>query len=310
MRHDWVKYKNGNYWIYFNTSDGTKIRRSKDGNLEPTFPENCDMLISTVCDNGCPWCYADCSKNGEFGKLSGWKFLDNINPLTELAINLNFPVHPDLEVFLETMKKKRVFVNLTVNYDHLIKNFDYVKGLNDKKLFYGLGVSFTKNCTEDNIQLIADTFPNVVFHVINGIFSNNDFQMMKYKDLKILVLGYKEFGRGTDWHKNENANTEFNKNAAFLYDSFLEILDGFKVVSFDNLALEQLDVKNRGILTQDEWDMNYMGDDATVTFAINLVKGTFSPNSMSTQEWDIGNKTLEDMLATIREYSKKEQKGE
>ena len=70
------------------------------------------------------------------------------------------------------------------------------------------------------------------------------------------------------------------------------------MVSFDNLALKQLNVKR--LMTKEEWEMFYMGDDGTMTFAINLVEGTFSPNSVSPIKFEIGEKTIDEMFLQIR----------
>lgn len=289
----WVKYRNGNYTVYFNAENGTKIRRSDSDCFIPSFPENCDVLISDLCDNNCPWCYAGCSNNGRFGDF-GYKFLDNMHPYTEMAINLNFPVHPMLEDFLQHMKEQKVIVNITVNQNHLEKHCEYVKGLKEKGLFFGLGVSLTH--INSFIKDLPNMFDNVVIHVINGLFTPRDFYELKNHNLKILILGYKDFGRGAEWHTKDNTNILNQQN--WLMDNLLGVLNGFEVVSFDNLALEQLNVKR--FLNDEEWSQNYMGDDGTVTFAINLVNGTFSRNSMSNESWEIGEKSIEEMLQIVR----------
>ena len=92
-------YKNGNTMttIY---DDGTKTHFTMDDEFEFEFPESHDISISQCCDNGCEWCYYGCSPTGKHGKLTGWKFFDSMRPYTEIAINLQFPLHPDLESFL------------------------------------------------------------------------------------------------------------------------------------------------------------------------------------------------------------------
>ena len=53
----------------------------------------------------------------------------------------------------------------------------------------------------------------------------------------------------------------------------------FKVVSFDNLALEQLNVKN--ILNKDKWNKLYMGDDGSYTMYIDAVTEEYAMSSTS-----------------------------
>lgn len=87
------RYKNGNYYVTM-LSDGTKIRANKLDTLEPEFAENCDMLITTECNGGCPYCYEGCSTNGSHADLMNLPFLDTLHPFTELAINGNDLTHP------------------------------------------------------------------------------------------------------------------------------------------------------------------------------------------------------------------------
>ena len=44
-----------------------------------------------------------------------------------------------------------------------------------------------------------------------------------------------------------------------------------------------------------------MGDDGSVTFAMDLVNGTFSLNSMSTKQYPIGDMTIDEMFQIIKE---------
>ena len=76
----------------------------------------------------------------------------------------------------------------------------------------------------------------------------------------------------------------------------------FKLISFDNLAIEQLDVKR--ILSKDKWDEFYMGDDGDYTFYIDMVDGKFAKNSISQERYDIENKTIDEMFNIIRNKTK------
>ena len=56
----------------------------------------------------------------------------------------------------------------------------------------------------------------------------------------------------------------------------------FNVVSFDNLAIEQLDVKR--LLSDEEWNEFYMGDDSVFTFYLDLVDSKFAGNSLAPED--------------------------
>ena len=61
-----------------------------------------------------------------------------------------------------------------------------------------------------------------------------------------------------------------------LKEELPNLINHFQVVSFDNLALEQLDVKT---LLGDKWNNFYMGDDGQFTMYIDAVTGTFGKSS-------------------------------
>ena len=70
----------------------------------------------------------------------------------------------------------------------------------------------------------------------------------------------------------------------------------FEVVSFDNLALEQLNVKR--LLTEEEWSEFFMGEDGNFTFYLDLVEGTFGKNSLATKRYFIMD-NIDDMFQKI-----------
>lgn len=289
-------YKNGNYTVtIFN--DGTKIRQTMDDEFIPSFAENCDIKITDKCSQNCPFCYEGCTKTGKHGKLFEYRFIESLHPYTELALNGNDLDHPDLIKFLEFLKKKKVFANITVNQTQFINNFDLIKKLSNDKLIYGVGVSLQKA----NNELITkmSEIPNTVLHTINGILTKNDINELANHDLKILILGYKELQRGINYKSNHIDN--INTNKQYLYDNLQDILTKFKVVSFDNLAIEQLNVKR--VISKEDWEEFYMGDDGNFTFYIDMVKGEFSKNSIAKDRYQIGNKTIDEMFQFIRSIS-------
>lgn len=294
MKNEWVKYTNGNYCVYFNKSNGTKIRRCDEDVLKPEFPENIDVLTSTKCDMECPWCYAVCRKGGKHCDFSKYTFFDTIHPYTEIALNMNFPMHPGLPEFLGKMKEKQVFVNLTVNEKHFVEHYEEILEMKYNKLFCGLGISVNGIPNEDFMCKIK-TMDNTVLHVINGIFDDKCLDVLKDNKLKILILGYKHHGRGIKYNKTHD--TAIQKKKEWLEMNFDTVMNSFDVVSFDNLALKQLKIKSK--LSEEGWKTHYMGDDATVTFAIDLVNGTFSPNSISEEHYPIKDNVSE-MLNIIR----------
>lgn len=288
-------YKNGNYTVTM-LSDGTKIRSTNANEFIPAFAENCDCKITDRCDGGCAFCYEGCTPTGSHADLLSAKWVDSLHPYTELALNGNDLSHPQLIPFLHKLKEKKVIANLTVNQIHFEKNYDFLKTLVEDKLIWGLGVSL-KNPTDEFITKLSQ-FKNAVLHVINGILTEQDVVKLSNNNIKMLILGYKVLGRGENY-ATKNFDLMFN-NQEWLYKNLPNILDKFAVVSFDNLAIEQLDVKR--LMSEKEWEEFYMGDDGGFTFYIDMVKGVFSKNSIAPQDerHKIGVLTVDEMFQKIR----------
>lgn len=294
-----AKYQNGNLTTEL-WEDGTRVRCTEDDEFYPAFAENVDIHISNRCDHGCPMCYANCTKDGMHGKLEGWNFLDTLHPGTEMALNLNFPIHPDIKKFLEYLRSRDIITNITVNQDHFMLHEDVIKDFYNKKLIFGLGISLT-NPTKEFINKVKE-YPNAVIHVINGLVTANQIHMMAHNGLKVLILGYKDIGRGVDYHKASDEH--ISNNQKWLRENLDSVCKMFNVTSFDNLALDQLNVKH--LLTDEQWKVFYGGDDGTFTFFINLVDGYFAKNSLSEVRYPIGNKTMDEMFQVILEEKERQ----
>ena len=288
-------YKNGNYIVCI-MNDGTKIRKTEDDDFVPSFAENCDVKITAKCNINCSWCFEGCSNIGKHADLFKYDFINTLYPYTELALNGNDLDHPQLEDFLNFLKDKKVFANITVHQKQFIQNYDFINKLINNMLIYGIGISYC-NYDEDFINKIKD-IPNVVLHTINGILTENDIKQLKDKSLKILILGYKNLKRGYDYLNKFSDKVKVNQD--YLYNNLSDIINNkwFKLISFDNLALEQLNVKR--LISDKEWEEFYMGDDGKYTFYIDMVEGKFAKNSLSDIRYDIGNKTIDEMFNIIK----------
>lgn len=267
------RYKNGNF-VTTILSDGTKIRETKDDEFIPSFAENMDIKLTNKCDGGCAWCHEGSSVNGKHGDILNEKFIDTLHPYQEVAIGGGDATsHPDLIPFLQKLKERKVIANMTVNQIHFEKKQELIKKLVDEKLIYGLGVSLV-NPTKHFIELIKQ-YPNAVIHVINGVLKPSDIKALENDNLKMLILGYKHLRRGNEYFEEEQNDIETKQQ--WLYENLEDIIQKFKVVSFDNLAIEQLNVKR--LLTQEEWDEFYMGDDGKVTYYVDMVERKFAQSS-------------------------------
>lgn len=300
-------YKNGNYNVTI-FSDGTKVRQTEEDEFIPEFPENADVKITDKCSQGCPFCYEGCTKEGRHAHLmqSNGTFAQPwmlwLEPYTELALNGNDLDIPDLDMFLLKMQDRHIIVNITVHQNQFMKHLDYLKMLTKYKMIYGIGVSLYNSADEKFIEAVKD-FPNLVIHTIAGILSPKDIENLSNKGIKILILGYKNLQRGISYR--EKFSAQIRANMEFLKEHLNELPREFKVVSFDNLAIEQLDVKNimfKG--KESEWEEFYMGDDGNFTLYIDAVNMEFAKNSCMPKEerFPIEGRTMKQMFNFIRDY--------
>jgi len=285
-------YRNGNTDVVI-LEDGTKIRETKDDEFDPVFPEATDVKITNFCPEDCAFCHEDSGPNGVHGDILGAAFFDSLQPFSELAIGGGCPLsHPDLIPFLVRLKTKQVIANVTISQNTFMANYLFVKQLVTDELIRGLGISF-RSIDEQFIEHLVK-FPNVVLHVINGVADIAQLATLYGKDLKILILGYKQLRRGLDFYSKEVERRKHEMDAALP-----AILKGFKVVSFDNLALEQLDV--RRLMTPARWKLFYQGDDGkgTATMYVDVVRREFARSSTSNLRYPLLD-NITDMFATIK----------
>lgn len=293
MKHT---YKNGNMIVTINDETGTRECFTRDDEFKPEFPLNIDVMISQKCNYGCPQCYAGCTSNGKHADLFGFEFINSLHPYTELALNINSEVPPRFEEFLQFIKEKKIITNVTVNQRFLEQHSDYIDKLYEDKLIYGLGVSLS-NATPEFVQLIKK-YPKAVIHTINGILTESDVEVLKDNDLKILILGYKMKNRGSEYY-NSKDHKKIIDNQKWLYDNLEDIMGHFNVLSLDCLGIEQLEPKR--FIPAEQYELLYQGRDGSITYAIDMVNGTFASSSTSEVEYPILDSVEEMFKVVLRE---------
>ena len=286
------RYKNGNYEVKI-YSDGTKIRFTEEDEFNPVFPESMDIKVTNFCKMNCKFCHENSTENGKHGDLNA-KFFDTLKAGMEIAVGGGSALsHPNLIPFLKRMKKQGIICNITVNQISIAKKKELIDYLIEEKLIYGLGISYTFY-NEDVIKF-AKEYKNSVLHLINGIILIEDLKKIYSKDLKILLLGYKKLRRGENYYSSNSEIIEKNKKDIF--DNLKEILSSFKVVSFDNLSIKQLEPKR--LLSKEQYDLQYMGDDGQFTMYIDLVKEEFAVSSTRKERFKITD-NINEMFKKIR----------
>ena len=273
------EYMNGNVHtrIY---DDGTKVRETADDEFCPAFAENMDIKICNRCTNPitggnmCAFCHEGSTPNGKLSDILHEKFVDTLHPFTECAIGGGDVFeYPDLIPFLQKLQEKQIIANITVNQIHFMQNYDLIKELTEQKLVYGVGVSLVSPTVEfiDKVR----TIPNAVVHTIAGVLTPAQAKALTGHGLKVLILGYKELRRGESYKRNNASRIESNRS--FLEGYLEEFLKAVEVLSFDNLAIEQLHIQDK--LDPAVWEQFYMGDDGSFTFYIDAVNRQFARSS-------------------------------
>lgn len=323
-----ANYKNGcvDVTIY---DDGTKIREWDDEKygIEPEleFPESCDIKITNFCEgsfqtkNGawtvCEFCHEKSSPSGKHGnleKLSDMIERSNLPEGIEFAIGGGNPLTtPGIEKFLETEKSRNHIINITMNYNHISPNgkyrqqtIDYLK----RCLIKGLGVSVMDYNLENflNDKELQDVSFNIVIHIIEGI---NSFYNVKeklfscnWKHPKVLILGKKNFGRYGMLSEDKKAIDD--KQTAIWRENILDFLKEFNgVTSFDNLALERLDVLSK--LPKEVVDTQYMGKDGVSGNGyLDIVNWQYGISSTAVNRYDIENKTFREIYKHLYQLTK------
>jgi len=272
-----TKYQNGNADIEL-YDDGTRIIQFED-TLNLDYPLNIDIRVSNACPFGfnpktgksvCGFCHESARTDGEECDYSELKYtLDELPKGIELAIGCN-ELTIELYNFLLWANEYGFICNLTINQMSFKKNH-YEKALIYLRIFdiiKGLGISYRKDKPMNVPENIIND-KNTVLHVIAGIDEVDDIIDTPFK--KILVLGYKKFGFGKDYHSEE-----VDKNIQEWYWWVKKLIDAKDVVSFDNLALEQLHIKR--FFTREKWEEFNQGEHSMY---INAVDKYFAPSSRS-----------------------------
>lgn len=297
--NNWVSYQNGNYTVYINTENGTKIRKNDLDYFEPEWPESADIKITNCCKHGCSMCHENSTPDGKHADILNAKFIETLHPYMELAIGGGNPLeHPDLEAFLYKCKDLKLIPSMTVHQGDFMENLDLFRHYRDEKLLYGIGVSVSY-VTDELIEALQE-FPNAVCHIIAGITTETVINKLAHNNLKILILGYKIFRRGEDLYKKNNSTIDFL--IQYMYDILPQMINEhwFNTISFDNLAIEQL--KPARLMSEEDYSEFYMGDDGSHTMFINMVDNEFTVSSTWNKRYPITDNII-DMFKKVKEVS-------
>ncbi len=287
------KYENGNCTVTLHT-DGRKIREWPDGEEpRPDVPESVDLKITNQCMESCAWCHESSFEDGKpayVGRITS--VLEGLPAGVEIAIGGgNAHKYDDLFALLLAIRAKGLVASMTVQASGVIECAMLVT-LQKAGLLHGLGVS--------DAYLLGDMLretglSHVVCHAIAGVDEPFDVIGMRRNGSDVLILGYKRYGRGADYY-DDNSEAIENNLARWRYFLGPLLRSSKGVLSFDNLALQQLDVKQR--IPAEVWAKHYMGDDGKFTMYYDAVRNEYAASSIS-ERCDAGGMTLVEMFQRI-----------
>jgi len=288
-------YQNGNAGIEL-FEDGTRIIQFED-NLKLDYPLNIDIRVSTKCAFGfnpstgksfCSFCHESATTDGKECDFEILK--DKLKGLPEgieLAIGSN-ELSEKLHNFLIWCHYQGFICNLTINQGHIKRDILRLASVIEKNYIKGLGISYRSELKFDIPKYILE-YSNTVFHVISGIDTYQDIEDLSTKGVKkILILGEKDFGF------NQGKVNLTSKTHKEWYWWVHKLFSKFEVVSFDNLALEQLNIKR--FFTNENWEVFNNGEHS---FYINAVNQYFSPSSRNPNKTSWDNLTIQDYFKEL-----------
>ena len=223
------------------------------------FPESFDFKLTNKCSSGCKFCHESSTKdsmNTFIKEFLESTLYNSIHPFTEMAIGGGniFEDEEDLNLLLETNKTKNIISNITVSQTQSLFNYEKIRHLISRQLIKGIGISI--NPVHGKIPNFGD---NMVLHVINGMMDESYVPLIENQ--KILILGFKNFGRGIQYLSDNSLS--ISENQQWMVENLKRLSGICKSISFDCLAIKQLDPQKVLGITCNDWNLWYNGDDET-----------------------------------------------
>ena len=281
-------YSNGGYDIEI-YGNGTKVRREVDVTMPPVLPEQMDLKITDWCDAGCAWCHEQSTTKGTHGDVTRTlALLKDLPPGTEVAIGGGDPLsHPEFERFVRGLRAQGLVPSVTVNGRHFERHRAMLEMLTSEGQLFGVGISYHDSIPDWDYE-------HMVLHLIAGVNPPSVLDGANRR-LKVLLLGYKQFGRGK---KLVQIRTKEVQDTIASWYRELFIVAKNHHLSFDNLAIDQLKpqrvFKDPAVYTK-----QYMGPEGQFSMYVDAVTETFALSSYSPDRFKWSN--MREMFAHVRE---------
>lgn len=282
-----ASYRNGGYEVSIHV-DGTKVREAVDPGVPPEHPEQMDLKVTDWCDAGCHWCHEMSTKRGAHGDVDAMlSLLSGLPAGVEIAIGGGDPLsHPEFPRLARGLRDAGLIPSVTVNGRHLERSLPVLEALVAEKAVYGVGVSFFRKLPDWDYQ-------HKVVHMIAGVDDPSVLDGAPRQ--KILVLGYKDFGRG-EKHLSKHSGAVAEGVARWRRELLWIAREHH--VSFDTLAISQLE-PSRLFLSEEDYSKRFMGEEGEFSMYVDGVRREFAVSSYSAERrpWS----DVRSMFAAVRE---------
>lgn len=302
-------YINGNYLVSYrdrtHTRNYTALRRNEE--FVPEFPDSIDLKITNKCSNNCPYCHESSNSSGKsFNLQRTIEILDNLPSGIEVAIGGGNIIEcsDDFIKLCEYLTKRGISPRVTINHRDLEKFLELYNNLlfnsSSKRLAIGISIESYEDYLRC-IEIINTTntscfYLTFVYHIIVGIFPYNDLEKLLNatnglycSKCRVLVLGFKQFGKAIN-QEIKDLDSWRETISSIVYKKRKNYInpDSEYILGFDNLAIDQLNIKD--LLLKSEWEAYFMGQDFSHTMYVDAVREEFAPTSRSPiedrQSWD------------------------
>jgi MoaA/NifB/PqqE/SkfB family radical SAM enzyme len=226
------------YKYNFNEKTGYFERWGKTIQDDPVYspigPEILDIEVSTICHQGCAFCYKSNTGIGKNMSLDTFKtILDKMPTITQVAFGIgSIDANPDLFSMMEYCRKNDVVPNVTVNgyrlTDEIVDRLSSLVGAiavsnYNKNVCYNTVKRFTdKGLEQVNVhQLLSKETYGQCLNIVDDIRYDERLEKLN----AVVFLSLKQKGRGLYYSKIETENFEdliafcLKNNTRFGFDS-------------------------------------------------------------------------------------------
>lgn len=231
--------KSENYNFVFKKNDGFFARWGKteedDGDFNIGLPEIADIEISTICNQGCAFCYKANTTKGDNMSLDTFKKIFNKLPksITQIAFGItDIDANPEMWDIFDYTRSQGIIPNVTINgsrmtpelFDRLAKTMGAVA--------VSVGTAYNKDNSYNAIKELTDRGMKQV-NIHNMIcLENFDYTMQVMKDTKtderlknlnaLVLLSLKTKGRAEN-RFHQLPQDKFNELSKFAIDEDIRI---------------------------------------------------------------------------------------